>query len=175
VKYTELEIASLIQIISASVAVAASLIPLHFIVKIRAERQRILSTILFTVLVAYAIHTFLEASGAFNYILFTRFCFIISSFGLIVSYSFFQVKANHVLIGGIFGIAIIASFGTWMIGEFIEVITITPTTPTEDGEYGIRTIDSISSIVMSGFGIFLIARFFWLRSVMPIEPKYVRS
>jgi hypothetical protein len=84
----ELEITTLIQIISASVAVAASLIPLHFILKIRAERQRILSTILFTVLVAYAAHTFLEASGALNYTLFTRFCFIISAFGLMASFSF---------------------------------------------------------------------------------------
>jgi hypothetical protein len=88
------------------------------------------------------------------------------------AYSFYQVRTNHTLIGGIFGIAMIAAFGMWMLGELVEAIAITPI---EDGEYGIKTIDSISSIVMAGFGIFLIARFFWLRSVMPIEPKYVRS
>jgi len=55
------------------------------------------------------------------------------------------------------------------------MVTITPPPATEGGEYDSKTIDSISSIVISGFGIFLIVRFFWLRNVMPIEPKYVRS
>jgi hypothetical protein len=105
---------------------------------------------------------------------FTKLCFIVSAFGLMAAYSFYQVRTNHALIGGIFGIAMIAAFGMWMVGELVEAITITPPA-TEDGEYSIKTIDSISSIVMAGFGIFLIARFFWLRSVMPIEPKYVRS
>ena len=93
------------------------------------------------------------------------------------AYSFYQFRTNHALIGGIFGVAMIAAFGMWMVGELVEAITITttPSPTTEDGEYGIRTIDSISSISMAGFGIFLIARFFWLRNVMPIEPKYLRS
>jgi len=163
----ELELASLIQIISASVALAASLIPIHFILKIRTERQRILSTILFTVLVAYAVHTFLEASGVLNYTLFTRFCFIISAFGLMAAYSFLQFRVNHVLIGGLFGIAIIASFGTWMVGELVESFAIT--------EENVEFVEYINSSVMAGFSIFLMARFFWLRSVMSIEPKYVRS
>ena len=88
------------------------------------------------------------------------------------AYSLYQFRTNHALIGGIFGIAMIAAFGMWMVGELIEAIAITPT---EDGEYGVKTIDSISSIGMAGFGIFMIARFFWLKSVMPIEPKHVRS
>jgi hypothetical protein len=76
------------------------------------------------------------------------------------------------MIGGMIGIAMIAALGMWMVGESVEAIALTPT---EDGEYNIKTIDSISSIAMAGFGIFLIARFFWLRSIMSIEPKYVRS
>ena len=162
----------LIQIISVLIVLAASSIPIHFALKIKTERQRILSLLLFAALIAYSIHSLLESFELVNYQVFTKLCFIVSAFGLMAAYSFYQVRANHVLIGGIFGIAMIAAFGMWMVGELVEAIAITPT---EDGEYGIKTIDNISSIVMAGFGIFLIARLFWLRSVMPIEPKYVRS
>jgi hypothetical protein len=31
-----------------------------------------------------------------------------------VAYSILQIKSSHVLIGGIFGIAMMASFGVWM-------------------------------------------------------------
>jgi phosphate/sulfate permease len=157
---------------SVLIVLAASSIPIHFALKIKTERQRILSSLLFAALIAYSIHSLLESFELVNYQVFTRLCFIISAFGLMAAYSFYQFRTNHTLIGGIFGIAMTAAFGTWMVGELFEAIAITPT---EDGEYGIRSIDSISSIVMAGFGIFLIARFFWLRSVMPIEPKYVRS
>jgi hypothetical protein len=163
---------NLIQIISVLIVLAASSIPIHFALKIKTERQRILSSLLFAALIAYSIHSLLESFDLVNYQVFTKLCFIVSAFGLMAAYSFYQVKTNHAMIGGIFGIAMIAAFGMWMVGELIEAIA---NTPTEDGEYGIKTIDSISSIVMAGFGIFLIVRFFWLRSVMPIEPKYVRS
>ena len=167
-----MEVNFLIQIISVLIVLAASSIPIHFALKIKTERQRILSLLLFAALIAYSIHSLLESFELVNYQVFTKLCFIVSAFGLMAAYSFYQVRANHVLIGGIFGIAMIAAFGMWMVGELVEAIAITPT---EDGEYGIKTIDNISSIVMAGFGIFLIARLFWLRSVMPIEPKYVRS
>jgi hypothetical protein len=167
-----LEVNFLIQIISVLIVLAASCIPIYFALKIKTERQRILSSLLFAALIAYSIHSLLESFELVNYQVFTRLCFIISAFGLMAAYSFYQVRTNHALIGGIFGIAMTAAFGTWMVGELVEAIAITPT---EDGEYGIKSIDSISSIVMAAFGIFLIARFFWLRSVMPIEPKYVRS
>jgi phosphate/sulfate permease len=157
---------------SVLIVLAASSIPIHFALKIKTERQRILSSLLFAALIAYSIHSLLESFELVNYQVFTRLCFIISAFGLMAAYSFYQVRTNHALIGGIFGIAMTAAFVTWMVGELFEAIAITPT---EDGEYGIKSIDSISSIVMAAFGIFLIARFFWLRSVMPIEPKYVRS
>jgi hypothetical protein len=163
----------LIQIISVIIVLAASSIPIHFALKIKTERQRILSSFLFAALIAYSIHSLLESFELVNYQVFTKLCFILSAFGLMAAYSFYQFRTNHALIGGIFGIAMIAAFGMWMVGELVEAIIITTTT--EDGEYGIKTIDSISSTVMVGFGIFLIARFFWLRSVMPIEPKYLRS
>ena len=157
---------------SVFIVLVASSIPTYFALKIKTERQRILSLLLFAALIAYSIHSLLESFELVNYQVFTKLCFIVSAFGLMAAYSFYQVRTNHVLIGGIFGIAMIAAFGMWMVGELVEAIAITPT---EDGEYGIKTIDSISSIAMTGFGIFLIARFFWLRSIMPIEPKYVRS
>jgi hypothetical protein len=161
-----------LQIISVIIVLAASSIPIHFALKIKTERQRILSSFLFAALIAYSIHSLLESFELVNYQVFTKLCFILSAFGLMAAYSFYQFRTNHALIGGIFGIAMIAAFGMWMVGELVEAIIITTT---EDGEYGIKTIDSISSTVMVGFGIFLIARFFWLRSVMPIEPKYLRS
>jgi hypothetical protein len=157
---------------SVLIVFAASSIPIHFTLKIKTERQRILSSLLFAALIAYSIHSLLESFELVNYQLFTRLCFIVSAFGLMAAYSFYQFRSNHALIGGIFGIAMIAAFGMWMVGELIEAIAITPI---EDEEYGVKSIDSISSIVMAGFGTFLIARFFWLKSVMPIEPKYVRS
>jgi hypothetical protein len=168
----KLEVNFLIQIMSVFIVLVASSIPIHFVLKIKTERQRILSSFLFVALIAYCIHSLLESFELVNYQVFTRLCFIISAFGLMAAYSLYQFRTNHLLIGGIFGIAMIAAFGMWMVGELVEAIAITPT---EDGEYGIKTIDSISSIVMAGFGIFLIVRFFWLRTVMPIEPKYVRS
>ncbi len=167
-----MEVNFLIQIISVLIVLAASSIPIHFALKIKTERQRILSSLLFAALIAYSIHSLLESFELVNYQVFTRLCFIVSAFGLMAAYSFYQFRTNHALIGGIFGSAMIAALGTWMVSELVEAIAITPT---EDGEYGVKSIDSISSIVMAGFGIFLIARFFWLRSIMPIEPKYVRS
>jgi hypothetical protein len=167
-----LEVTFLIQIISILIVLVASSIPIHFALKIKTERQRILSSLLLATLIAYCIHSLLESFELVNYQMFTKLCFIVSAFGLMATYSLYQFRANHALIGGIFGSAMIAALGMWMVGELIEAIVITPT---EDGEYGAKSIDSISSIVMAGFGIFLIARFFWLRRFMPIEPKYVRS
>jgi hypothetical protein len=69
----------------------------------------------------------------------------------------------------------IVAFGIWMGGELVEAITLNAIPATEDMENGIMAIDSITSTVMAGFGIFLIARFLWLKSSMPIEPKYLRS
>ncbi len=78
-----------------------------------------------------------------------------------------------------------ASFAVWMAGELFEAIVITTTTTTtttkeqvEEGEEGEEQrhrhdeiIDSISSLVMSGFGVFLIFRFFWLRKAATLEAK----
>src|SRR5919199_616791 len=122
-------------------------------IKIKTERQRVLSLLLFATLIAYSIHSLLESFELVNYQVFTKLCFIVSAFGLLAAYSFYQFRTNHALIGGIFGIAMIATFGIWMVGELVEAITITttpPATTTEDGEYGIKTIDSISSVVMAG-------------------------
>jgi hypothetical protein len=168
----------LIQIISVIIVLTASSIPIHFALKIKTERQRILSLLLFAALIAYSIHTLLESFELVNYQVFTKLCFIVSAFGLMAAYSFYQFRTNHALIGGIFGIAMIGAFGMWMVGELVEAIIISTTplaTTIEHEEYGIKAIDSISSIVMAGFGIFLITRFFWLKNVMPIEPKYLRS
>lgn len=170
----------LIQVISAGVAFAASCIPLYFAIKVKHESQRILSSLLFVALLAYGFHSMLESFEIINYDFFAKVCFIISAFGLMVSYSIFQLKRSHALIGGIFGIAMMASFAVWMAGELFEAIVITTTTKeqVEEGEEGEEQrhrpdeiIDSISSLVMSGFGVFLIFRFFWLRKAATLEAK----
>ena len=60
----------------------------------------------------------------------------------------------------------------WMAGELLEAI-VTPTTKEEEEQrpHLHETIDSISSLLMSGFGIFLIVRFFWLRKAAALEAR----
>jgi hypothetical protein len=107
----------------------------------------------------------LESFEVINYDMFAKLCFIISTFGLTIAYSFFQLKSSHVLIGGIFGIAMIASFGVWMAGELLEATL----NAAEGWQYEI--IDRISSGVMAGFGIFIIVRFLWLRITVFVESR----
>ena len=49
-----------------------------------------------------------------------KLCFIVSTIGVMVAYFFLQVRSSHVLIGGIFGFAMMISFGVWTLGEFLE-------------------------------------------------------
>jgi hypothetical protein len=64
-----------------------------------------------------------------------------------------------------FGIAMMASFGVWMVGELFEATLFTG-----EGEQ-LEIIDRISSSVMAGFGIFIIIRFLWLRKIVFVESK----
>ena len=161
---------NLLQIISACIVLVAALIPIHFMLGVKTRRQRILSSILLIVLSAYSAHSLIEALDLVgdNYQVFTKLCFIISAFGLMVSYSFFQLKTNHTLIGGIYGVAMMVAFSTWMIAEFVEVAIIS-------NQESHEMVENVSSLMMAGFGIFLISRFFWLRNIIPIEAKYLRS
>jgi hypothetical protein len=155
----------LVQLISLVIVFAASIIPLYFAVNVKTESQRILSSLLFIALLAYGIHSLLESFEVINYDMFAKLCFIVSAFGLMIAYSFLQLKSSHVLIGGIFGIAIVTSFGIWMVGEILEATLFVA-----DGEQH-EIIDLISSGVMAGFGVFIIVRFLWLRRVMFVESR----
>jgi hypothetical protein len=152
------------QLIFPCIVFAASIIPLYFAIYIKTESQRILSSLLFTSLVAYGIHSLLESFEVINYDIFAKLCFVVSGFGLMVAYSFLQLKNSHVLVGGIFGIAMIASFGVWMAGELLEATFFI----TEEQR---EIIDLISSGAMAGFGIFIIVRFLWLRRIVFIESR----
>lgn len=154
-----------IQLIFSCIVFAAGIIPLYFAINIKTESQRILSLLLFTSLLAYGIHSLLEPFEIINYDAFAKLCFIVSAFGLMVAYSFLQLKNSHVLVGGIFGIAMMVSFGVWMAGELLEVTLFV----TEEEQQEI--IDLISSGVMAGFGIFIIVRFLWLRRIIFIESR----
>jgi hypothetical protein len=142
----------IIQIISASLILAASVIPLYFVLMIRTKKQKILSSFLIIALLTYGIHTILESVEVIDYSLFTKICLFASVFGLIVSYSFFQIRHSNVIIGGLFGLAMMISFGIWMIGELFEAVV-------EEDEFT-ESFEYISHGVMTGFGIFLIIRFF---------------
>jgi hypothetical protein len=143
----------------------ASVIPLYFAKNIKSESQRILSSLLFIALLAYGIHSLLESFEVINYDIFAKLCFIVSASGLMIAYSFFQLKSSHVLIGGIFGIVMIMTFGVWMVGEILEATFFVI-----EGEQH-EIIDLISSGVMAGFGVFIIIRFLWLRRVMFVESR----
>ncbi len=161
---------NLVQITSACIVLVSTLIPLNFMIGVKARRQRVLSSILLIVLAAYSTHSLLEVFALLgaDYQVFTKLCFVISAFGLIASYSFYQMKGNHTLIGGIYGISMIAAFGTWITVELFEAASVI------SGE-SIEMAENISSIVMAVFALFLIGRYFWLRSILPIEPNYLRS
>jgi hypothetical protein len=57
------------------------------------------------------------------------------------------------------------SFGIWMIGELFEAVI-------EEEEFT-ENVEYISHGVMTGFGIFLIIRFFWIRNTIHIESKSI--
>ncbi|MGH9986237.1 MAG: hypothetical protein ACRD8W_20025 [Nitrososphaeraceae archaeon] len=110
----------LVQLTSLVIVFAASIIPLYFLENIKTESQRILSSLLFIALLANGIHSLLESFEVITYDMFAKLCFIVSAFGLMIAYSFLQLRSSHVLIGGIFGIAMMTSFGVWTVGEILE-------------------------------------------------------
>ncbi|MGH9974505.1 MAG: hypothetical protein ACRD8Z_01540 [Nitrososphaeraceae archaeon] len=154
-----------IQLVFLVLVFAASIIPLYFAINIRTESQRILSILLFISLVAYGIHSLLESFEAINYDIFAKICFIVSAMGVMVAYLFLQLRTSHILIGGIFGVAMMISFSVWMAIEFLETTFIA----VEGKQYEI--MDLISSGVMGGFSIFIIIRFLWLRRIVFIESR----
>lgn len=155
----------LMQFIFTSIVFAASFIPLYFAVNIKSESQRVISLLLFIALLAYGIHSLSESFEVINYDIFVKLCLVISASGLMVAYSILQLKSSRVLIGGIFGIAMMASFGVWIAGELLE------TTLFFAEEQQREIIDLISSTVMAGFGVFIIVRFLWLRRIVYLEYK----
>ena len=94
-----------------SVILFASVIPLYFVIRVRTKQQKILSSFLFIALLTYGVHTLLESAEIIDYSIFIKICLIASAFGLIISYSFFQIRHNNVIIGGIFGLVMMISFG----------------------------------------------------------------
>ena len=159
--------ANLLELVSAGVVLSASSIPIYLIYSVRAQRQRLLSSILLAALLNFAALSILESFELTNYQIVAKLFFITSALFLVVTYFVFQLRANHVLVGGLFGVAMIVAFGTWIAGEIVEVSYLS-------GENS-KTLDSITSMLMAGFGGFLFARYFWLRSIMPIETKHLKE
>lgn len=161
---------NLVQITSACIVLASLLVPINFMLGVKSDKQRFLSAILFVVLQAYVIHSLLEAYDivAMGYQVLAKLCFVTAAFGLIAAYMIYQVKARHGLIGGLFGTAMLIAFGVWMSAEIIESSGLVV------GER-MEIVENVGAIFMGGFGIFIVARYFWLRQTMPIEPNYIPS
>jgi hypothetical protein len=154
-----------IQLVFLILVFAASSIPLYFAMNIKTESQRILSVLLFTSLIAYGIHLLLESFEVIKYDIFAKICFVVSAIGVMIAYFFLQLRSSHVLIGGIFGVAMMVSFLAWMAGEFLETVLVI------SGGEKYEFIDLITSGVMGGFSIFIIVRFLWFRSTMLVESR----
>jgi hypothetical protein len=161
---------NLIQITSACIVLASSLVPLNFMLGVKSHTERFLSTILFVVLLAYVTHSLMEAFDlvAIGYQAFAKICFVTAALGLVASYLVCQVKARHMLVGGLFGVAMLAAFGAWMAVEVIETSGLLVAQRLE-------SVESLGSVFMAGFGVFLVARFFWLRHSVTISYNYAQS
>ncbi len=64
------------------------------------------------------------------------------------------------MVSGVFGIAILSVFVTWMVGEMVEKFLPIYSAGAED----------LTSSVMIGFGILIFARFFWLKRILNVQP-----
>lgn len=149
-----------LQIASATIILLASVIPIYFAIKVKTNKQILLSSILLvSVLVTYGIHAIVESLWQNNFALIFEICFAASIIGTILSYIIFHKKTSHTLVSGIFGLAILTVFVTWMIGEIVE--TFLPI-------YG-AAAENLTSSVMIGFGILLFARFFWLKRILDAQ------
>jgi len=150
-----------LQIASTTIILLASVIPFYIGIKVRANKQILLSSILLVlVLVTYGIHSIVESLWHNNFALIFEICFAASVTGTILSYSIFQKRSSHTLVSGIFGIAILSVFVTWMVGEIVENFLPIYSAAAED----------LTSSVMIGFGILIFARFFWLKRILGVQP-----
>ena len=161
---------NVIQITSACIVLASSLVPLNFMLGVKSDRQRFLSIILFVVLQAYVVHSLLEAFDlvGMGYQVLAKLCFVGAAFCLMGSYIVYQARAKHSVIGGLFGVAMLVSIGAWMTVEMVE------STGLIVGER-MEIVENIGAIFMGGFGVFLVARYFWLKHSVLLEPNYLRS
>jgi hypothetical protein len=149
----------IIQLVSALVVFAASLIPFYFLLKIKSKKQLVLSSFLGTVLLVFGIHSIIETTHLIEYDILLKVCFIISLSCLIAVYFVFRTKKPQSF-NGIFGIAMLIVFGFWVTTEIMEYYIIHK-----------ETIDTMNSFVMIGFSAFIIARFFWFRKDALYPPK----
>ncbi|MEX0855039.1 MAG: hypothetical protein WD018_04650 [Nitrosopumilaceae archaeon] len=149
-----------LQIASATIILLAAVIPLYFAIKVKTNKQILLSSILLTsVLVTYGIHAILESVWHNSFALIFEICFAASIVGTILSYTIFHQRTSHALVSGIFGLAILSVFVTWMVSEIVENFLPVYSAAARD----------LTSSVMIGFGILIFARFFWLKRILGIQ------
>ena len=149
-----------LQIASTIIVLLASVIPFYMGIKVRANKQILLSSILLvSVLLTFGIHTIVESLWLNNFAWILKICFAASVIGTILSYTIFQKRTYHTLISGVFGIAILSVFITWMVGEIVENFIPIYSASAKD----------VTSTVMIGFGILIFARFFWLKRIFGVQ------
>jgi len=149
-----------LQIASTTIILLASVIPFYIGIKVRANKQILLSSILLvSILLTYGIHSIVESLLLNNFALIFEICFAASVIGTILSYTIFQKRSLHSLVSGIFGIAILSVFVTWMAGEMVENFIPIYSSAAKD----------LTSLVMIGFGTLIFARFFWLKRIFGVQ------
>lgn len=148
----------IIQIISAIVVFIASSIPIYFASQVFRNKAVFFSSVLlFLALVTYGIgivtELYTEHLGEFI----IKFCLAAAVIGTMTSYIVLQRRRSRMLIGGMFGLVMLVSFGTLFIGETLEVFFPQ-----------VMVLKYLNSSTMIGFGIFIVFRYLWLRRELPL-------
>lgn len=153
----------IIHITSLVMSFLASIVPVYFAIKIRDNREVLtVSALLSAALLAYGLHGIMELWWQGSIILILEICFVAAVIGTIISYMIFRKKRYNAIIGGMFGLAMLTVFGTWLMGEIIESLL-------EDD----MTVIYLNSSAMIGFAIFIFARFFLLRRTLHLETRRI--
>jgi hypothetical protein len=70
---------------------------------------------------------------------------------------------KHPVIAGAFGAAMVVSFTIWMVAELMKSTTVS--------EMQTQILELAGSSAMAGFAAFVLVRFFWIRSIAPIDTR----
>lgn len=67
------------------------------------------------------------------------------------------------MIAGAFGAAMVVSFTIWMVAELMDSTT--------GSEMQTQILELAGPSAMAGFAVLVLLRFFWIRSIAPIDTR----